>query len=49
MAANNVVFICKYFYTLIVIKEIRLDCHLPNQDDNKTLKFINDKTKVVPF
>ena len=44
-AANNVAFICKHFYALIIIKELNLDCHLPNQDDNYTYTFINNKAK----
>ena len=44
-AANNVAFICKHFYALTIIKELNLDCHLSNQDDNNTYIFINDKTK----
>ena len=43
-AANNVAFICKY-YALTIIKEINLDCHLTNQDDNNTYPFKNSKTK----
>ena len=44
-AANNVAFICKYFYGLTNIEELNVDCHLSNQDDNKTYTFINNKTK----
>ena len=44
-AANNVAFICKHFYALTIIKELNLDCHLSNQDDNNTYTFINNKTK----
>ena len=29
----------------IYIKELNLDCHLSNQDDNNTYTFINNKTK----
>ena len=32
---------CMYIY----IKELNLDCHLSNQDDNNTYTFINNKTK----
>ena len=35
-AANNVDFICKHFYALTIIKELNLDCHSSNQDDNNT-------------
>ena len=42
--ANNVAFICKHFYALTIVKELNLDCHLSNQDDN-TYLFINNKTK----
>ena len=38
-AANNVAFICKYFYGLTNIEELNVDCHLSNQDDNKTYTF----------
>ena len=41
-AANNVAFICKHFYALTIIKELNLDCHLSNQDDNNTYTFINN-------
>ena len=44
-AANNVAFICKRFYVLIIIKELNLDWHLSNQDGNNTHTFINNKTK----
>ena len=44
-AANNVAFIFKYFYALTIIKELNLDCHLLNQDDDNTYIFINNKTK----
>ena len=44
-AANNVDFICKHFYALTIIKELNLDCHWSNQDDNNTYAFINNKTK----
>ena len=44
-AANNVTFICKYFYVSTITKELILDCHLSNQDDNNTYTFINNKTK----
>ena len=44
-AANNVAFICKHFHALTIIKELNLDCHLSNQDDNNTYTFINNKTK----
>ena len=44
-AVNNMAFICKNFYTLTIIKELNLDCHLSNQDDNNTYTFINNKTK----
>ena len=44
-AANNVAFICKHLYVLTIIKELNLDCHLLNQDDNNTCTFINNKTK----
>ena len=44
-AANNVAFICKHFYALTIIKELNLDCHLSNQDDNNTYTFIDNKTK----
>ena len=44
-AANNVTFICKHLYALTIIKELNLDCHLSNQDDNNTCTFINNKTK----
>ena len=43
MTANNVAFICKHFYALTIVKELNLDCHLLNQDDN-TYLFINNKT-----
>ena len=43
--ANNVAFICKHFYALTIIKELNLDSHLSNQDDNNTYAFINNKTK----
>ena len=43
--ANNVAFICKHFYALTIIKELNLDCHLSNQDDNNTRTFIKNKTK----
>ena len=36
-AANNVAFISKHFYALTIIKELNLDCHASNQDDNNTL------------
>ena len=42
--ANNVAFICKHFYALTIVKELNLDCHLSNQDDN-TYLFIYNKTK----
>ena len=35
-AANNLAFICKHFYALTIIKELNLDCHSSNQDDNNT-------------
>ena len=38
-------FICKNFYALTIIKELNLDSHLSNQDDNNTYTFINNKTK----
>ena len=38
-------FIYKDFYTLFIIKELNLDYHLLNQDDNNTYTFINNKTK----
>ena len=45
-AANNVAFICKHLTSaLIIIKELNLDCHLSNHDDNTTYIFINNKTK----
>ena len=44
-AANNVAFICKHFYALTIIKELNLDCHLSNQDDNNLYTFKNNKTK----
>ena len=44
-AANNVAFISKHLYALTIIKELNLDCHLSNQDDNNTYTFINNKTK----
>ena len=44
-AANHVAFICKHLYVLTIIKELNLDCHLLNQDDNNTCTFINNKTK----
>ena len=43
--ANTGAFICKHFYALIIMKELNLDCHLSNQDDNITYTFINNKTK----
>ena len=43
-AANNMNFICKHFYAKTVIKELNLDCHLSNQDDN-TYTFIDNKNK----
>ena len=43
--ANNVAFICKHLYVLTIIKELNLDYHLLNQDDNNTYTFINNKTK----
>ena len=44
-AANNFPFIYKYFYALTIIKELNLDCHISNQDDNNTYTFISNKTK----
>ena len=44
-AVNNGAFICKHFYALSIIKELNIDCHLSNQDDNNTCTFINNKTK----
>ena len=44
-AASNVAFICKHFYALIIIKELNLDSHLSNQDDNNIYTFIDNKTK----
>ena len=44
-ATNNVAFICKHFYALTIIKELNLDCHLSNQDDNNLYTFKNNKTK----
>ena len=44
-AANDVTFICKYFYVLTIIKELNPDCHLSNQYDSNTYTFINNKTK----
>ena len=44
-AAKNVAFICKHFYALTIIKELNLDCHLSNQDDNNTNTFIDNKSK----
>ena len=44
-AANNLAFICKHFYALTIIKELNLDCHLSNMDDNNTYIFINNKTE----
>ena len=44
-AANNAAFISKHFYALSIIKELNIDCHLSNQDDNNTCTFINNKTK----
>ena len=44
-AANNVALICKHFYVVTIIKEINLDCHLSNQDDNNTYTFINTTTQ----
>ena len=45
-AANNVAFIWKHFYALTIIKELNLDSHLSNQDDdNNTYTFINNKTR----
>ena len=44
-ATNNVAFICKHFYALTIIKELNLDCHLSNQNDNNTYTFIYNKTK----
>ena len=38
-------FICKHFYALTIIRQLNLDCHLSNQDDNNTYTFINNKTK----
>ena len=35
--ANNAAFISKHFYALTIIKELNLDCHVSNQDDNNTL------------
>ena len=43
-AANNVAFICKHFYGLPIIKELNLDFHLSNQDDNNLYAFMNNKT-----
>ena len=43
-AANNVAFICKHIYALTIIKELNIDCHLSNQEDNKTYTFINNET-----
>ena len=45
-AANNVTFICKHFYALTIIKELNLDCHLSNQDDNNTNTFLNNKINI---
>ena len=42
--ANNVAFVCKHFNALTIIKELNLDCHLLNQDDNNTYTFRNNKT-----
>ena len=44
-AASNVVFICKHFYALTIMKELKVHCHLSNLDDNNTYTFINNKTK----
>ena len=44
-AANDATFICKYFYALAIIKELKPDCHLSNQYDSNTYTFINNKTK----
>ena len=43
--ANNVASICKHFHVLTIIKELSLDFHLSNQDDNNTYIFINNITK----
>ena len=44
-AVNNVVFICKHFYALTIVKELNLDCHLSNQVDINAYIFINNKAK----
>ena len=44
-SANNVDFICEHFYPFSIMKELNLDGHLSNQDDNKSYTFINNKTK----
>ena len=43
-APNNVSFIYKHFYVLIIIKELNLDHHLSNQGGSNTYTFINNKT-----
>ena len=43
--ANNVAFICNHLYALTITKELNLDCHLSNQDDNNTYTFRNNKTE----
>ena len=44
-AVNNVAFICEHFYALAIMKELNLNCHFSNQDDNNTYVFIDNKTK----
>ena len=44
-AANDVTFICKYFFALSSFwRELNFDCHSSYQADN-SCKYINDKTK----
>ena len=42
---EDVAFIFKHFYVLGFIKQLNLDCHSLNQDDNNIFIFINNKTK----
>ena len=42
-AADKVAFIYKHFYTL-TIKQLNINCHLPNHNDNSIFKFINNIT-----
>ena len=48
-AANKGAFIFKHFYVVPIIKEVNFDCHLSDQDDNKTYEFMNNKTEDQIF